>query len=55
MNPECYYGDHQWRGGGACICCGKKLRCYCGRFVTEDGLNKHLEESCPKKWPEAGS
>lgn len=42
---ECAHGDHLWRGGGVCSC-GARLRCYCGRFVTEDGIEAHLTE-CP--------
>jgi hypothetical protein len=47
MNPNCYYGDHDWLGGGVCLACGKRLRCGCGQFVTEDGLEKHIEV-CPQ-------
>lgn len=47
INPDCHYGDHSWRGGGVCVRCGVQLRCYCGQFVTEDGIEKHLRESCP--------
>lgn len=46
IDPDCYYGDHEWRGGGACVRCGVQLRCYCGQFVTESGIDKHLRESC---------
>ncbi len=46
MNADCHYGDHQWRGGGICIACGTRLRCYCGAFVREDGIEEHLKK-CP--------
>ena len=42
-HPDCHYGDHLYRGTGACVRCGKRLRCYCGAFVTEAGIDKHLE------------
>lgn len=44
MTPECYYGDHSWRGGGTCVLCGARLRCYCGAFVREDGIDEHLKK-----------
>jgi hypothetical protein len=36
-------GDHLWRGGGVCVLCGARLRCYCGAFVREDNIDKHLK------------
>jgi hypothetical protein len=30
---DCYYGDHDWRCGGRCAGCGKRLRCQCGAFA----------------------
>jgi hypothetical protein len=47
INPNCHFGDHDWRGSGVCVHCGKRLRCYCGQFVTEDGIDKHIRDSCP--------
>jgi len=47
MDPDCHYGDHLWKGGGSCVRCGVKLRCYCGQFVREDDLLRHLDKSCP--------
>ena len=43
MNPDCYYGDHEWRGTSACVHCGERLRCGCGCYVREDNLDAHLE------------
>ncbi len=43
MNADCHYGDHQWHGSGICSGCGKRLRCYCGAFVREDGIEEHLK------------
>lgn len=51
-NPDCHYGDHFWNGGGSCVRCGVQLRCYCGQFVTESGIDKHLRESCPVSFAE---
>jgi hypothetical protein len=45
MNENCYYNDHDWHGGGACVHCGERLRCFCGQFVTESSMRAHLE-SC---------
>lgn len=28
-----------------CVLCGHQLRCYCGCFIREDGIEKHLK-SC---------
>jgi hypothetical protein len=47
VNEVCYQEGHLWRGTGACVYCGEQLRCFCGRFVREDGIEKHLNESCP--------
>jgi len=33
--------------GGVCTRCGARLRCGCGRFVTIEKLEKHLETDCP--------
>lgn len=42
----CYVSnDHRYRGGGACFECGHRLRCVCGQFVREDGLESH-EKAC---------
>lgn len=41
-SADCHYGDHQWNGSGVCSGCGKRLRCYCGAFVREDSIDKHL-------------
>lgn len=46
-NPNCHFGDHDWGGGGVCLSCGKRLRCGCGRFATEDDLERHVREDCP--------
>lgn len=45
-DADCHYGDHHW-DGGVCSNCGKQLRCSCGQFVTVEGIDKHLRESCP--------
>lgn len=45
---DCHYGDHLWMGTGACVRCGIQLRCGCGQFVTEEGIDKHLREGCPQ-------
>lgn len=45
-DADCHYGDHHWDGGGICSNCGKRLRCYCGCFIREDGIERHLRESC---------
>lgn len=42
-NPDCHFGDHLWMGGGVCVRCGLQLRCACGVFVREDGIDAHLE------------
>lgn len=42
-NVDCHYGDHSWHGGGVCVRCGDRLRCCCGAFVTEDGIETHLQ------------
>jgi hypothetical protein len=47
MNPNCYYGDHDWCGGGICLSCGKRLRCGCGQFIRADDGEKHIE-TCPQ-------
>lgn len=47
IDPDCHYGDHSWYGGGVCVRCGIQLRCYCGQFVREDDIERHLRESCP--------
>lgn len=36
MSPDCYFGDHTWRGGSACTRCDARLRCVCGQYVRED-------------------
>lgn len=46
ISADCHYGDHFWLGGGVCVRCGKRLRCGCGQFVTEAGIEAHLER-CP--------
>lgn len=46
MNPDCYFGDHAWRGTSQCVRCDARLRCHCGVFVREDNLDAHLER-CP--------
>jgi hypothetical protein len=45
-NPDCHYGDHLWMGGGSCVRCGIQLRCYCGCFIREDDIERHLRDSC---------
>ena len=45
LNPDCHFGDHTWRGGGVCVFCGTRLRCFCGQFVREDSIEDHLD-SC---------
>lgn len=58
LTADCYYNDHTWRGGGACVHCGQKLRCqFCGRFLSEATLERHFSEgegACPvlATWPE---
>ena len=44
-NPDCYFGDHDWRGG-ACVACGKRLRCSCGQFLSVDNIDAHTLR-CP--------
>lgn len=45
-------GGHRWVGG-ACANCDERLRCgACMRFVTVEGLDKHIAEECPVKWEE---
>jgi hypothetical protein len=39
---ECH-GDHVWRGGGICLHCRTRLRCFCGCFIREDGLEEHFK------------
>ena len=51
-DADCYFGDHTWLGGGSCVRCGKQLRCYCGQFVREDDIDRHLRESCPVAFTE---
>lgn len=46
IDADCHYGDHSWRGGGVCVRCGVQLRCSCGQFVREDGIEQHIE-ACP--------
>lgn len=46
MNPDCYNGDHTWRGTSLCVYCGIRLRCECGQFVREDGFDAHYKR-CP--------
>ena len=46
MNPDCYFGDHDWAGSGVCGGCGERLRCACGRFMRADALDAHADE-CP--------
>lgn len=43
-NPDCYFGDHEWRGGG-CIGCGVRFRCVCGVYLKVENLDKHTD-SC---------
>jgi hypothetical protein len=47
MNPDCYFGDHEWRGG-VCVGCGERFRCECGQFLYADDarLTAHAEV-CP--------
>jgi hypothetical protein len=52
VDAACYEEGHLWRGTGACVRCGEQLRCYCGRYVTEAGIDKHLRESCPVSFAE---
>lgn len=42
----CYMEGHDWQGGGSCVRCGERLRCACGQFVAEDGIDSHLRR-CP--------
>ena len=46
MDPDCHYGDHTWRGSSQCIRCDARLRCFCGVFVREGRMERHLER-CP--------
>lgn len=51
----CYVdGGHNWgRTGGVCLNCGERLKCgACGRFVTIEALDKHIDNDCPMKWTE---
>jgi len=43
VNPECWFEDHLWHGGSACVRCGARLRCICGRFTREDGMAAHVD------------
>lgn len=45
IDPDCHNNDHTWCGGGICVRCGKRLRCLCGQFIREDGVEDHLD-SC---------
>lgn len=47
IDPDCHYGDHTYHGGGICMRCYKPLRCSCGQFMREDGIDAHLER-CPR-------
>ncbi|HEX9995014.1 MAG TPA: hypothetical protein VGB14_18965 [Acidimicrobiales bacterium] len=40
----CQMEGHNWRGGGACVNCGARLRCACGQFVTENGIAVHTSD-----------
>lgn len=42
QDDDCHYGDHSYHGGGICVRCGRQLRCYCGVFIREDGIEAHL-------------
>lgn len=42
----CIMEGHDYRGGGACVRCGDRLRCECGQFVTDAGFDAHLA-NCP--------
>jgi hypothetical protein len=46
-NPDCYFGDHSWRGG-ICSGCGERLRCYCGAFAYDSDAwwERHVKR-CP--------
>lgn len=47
IDMNCAMGDHTWRGGSACHC-GARLRCFCGRFIREADLDRHLRSGeCP--------
>jgi len=49
MDEGCLSGC-SW-SGGACSRCGARLRCgACGRFVTIESLDKHINQECPIKW-----
>ena len=39
-------GGHEFRGTGACVMCGLKFRCVCGRFMRTDQLKVHIWK-CP--------
>ena len=49
----CLMEGHEWRGGSRCVRCGERLRCECGRFVTEDALPDHIDRDCPVQLDEA--
>lgn len=38
----CEMEGHTWHGSGACVRCGERLRCLCGRYTTEYDLLGHL-------------
>ena len=46
-DPPCWYsGDHYWESSGACTSCGKRLRCFCGAFISPktNRLRAHYEK-----------
>ena len=49
--PEdlCHMEGHEFRGAGACVRCGERLRCYvCGQYMTlsEEDMEKHAHMPC---------
>ncbi len=45
--PGCEWtGDHEFRGTGACVHCGLRFRCVCGRFMRTSDLKHHILR-CP--------
>ena len=48
MNPDCWYGDHSFGGGGRCHGCGLRLRCACGVFALDqdEWWDRHIKR-CP--------
>jgi len=33
---------HYWHGSSQCSLCGARLRCECGQYMREDGIEEHM-------------